>query len=450
MHGQVAAQVRGGAYGLFIVDGKQKGDYDDHVEEFLTNRKIERRLQVTNTGLANGVMGGAQVKMVKDQWHYVRILHVIPSGKGSAKAAFTAAAQANCDVYDLGSDGVYYSTMPYQRRYEFEVHAAQRMDFAVRCRSEGAFDAYTFDDNVVAKFTVESGEKGEETPFVDEDKTWTPVRPAYLTDLMDGHYPSYVRTPIDNTPITLSSDMTINGALFSEEKKTKAFPYGVEYIQEFTVTGSSAHPWHLHQQHFQVVQEGGCGLHKYGEWYDTIVSDKACTVRTRFVDFSGMIMHHCHELNHEDQGMMGWFWVPQEPGSFETSHLYEMKTLPFELPQCKKSDSTDSDSTDNDSTDSDSTDTSVQHALAKGSEGAGVAVQIESAPVYPWIIMGVSLFIAVGALAFAVWTVHRNSNPKESVVTFDELELGGKVFYPDLTASNVALVGTPVVEPFAP
>ena len=37
-------------------------------------------------------------------------------------------------------------------------------------------------------------------------------------------------------------------------------------------------------------------------------------VLLRFEDFTGMYVYHCHNLEHEDQGMMGQFLV-LEPGA---------------------------------------------------------------------------------------------------------------------------------------
>ena len=72
---------------------------------------------------------------------------------------------------------------------------------------------------------------------------------------------------------------------------------------------SQQHPYHAHINRMQVVEPGGCGgRFEEGEYYDTIVQaeDKPgnCTIRTKFFDFAGRIVIHCHRFSHEDQGMM--------------------------------------------------------------------------------------------------------------------------------------------------
>lgn len=42
------------------------------------------------------------------------------------------------------------------------------------------------------------------------------------------------------------------------------------------------------------------------DWRDTVVVPRNgnITLRTRFLDFTGRFVHHCHMMNHEELGMM--------------------------------------------------------------------------------------------------------------------------------------------------
>jgi FtsP/CotA-like multicopper oxidase with cupredoxin domain len=69
------------------------------------------------------------------------------------------------------------------------------------------------------------------------------------------------------------------------------------------------HPVHLHGTHFQVVSRtGGRGtVSPYeGGWKDTVLVMPIETVEVlvRFERYTGLFPLHCHNLQHEDMGMM--------------------------------------------------------------------------------------------------------------------------------------------------
>ena len=81
-------------------------------------------------------------------------------------------------------------------------------------------------------------------------------------------------------------------------------------MQEWQLKGATNHPFHLHVYHFQPQEN--CGDYEAGEYYDTIAS--SCTVRfdlnpATTTVFEGITIFHCHILDHEDQGAMGWMDV---------------------------------------------------------------------------------------------------------------------------------------------
>jgi len=85
---------------------------------------------------------------------------------------------------------------------------------------------------------------------------------------------------------------------------------------------SMAHPIHLHGQQFQVLSRSiGAeeaedyatvkdGLMSSG-WKDTVLVMPGEKVRIikPFQDFKGVFMYHCHNLEHEDMGMMREFSI---------------------------------------------------------------------------------------------------------------------------------------------
>jgi FtsP/CotA-like multicopper oxidase with cupredoxin domain len=80
-------------------------------------------------------------------------------------------------------------------------------------------------------------------------------------------------------------------------------------VEEWTIRNNSKehnnHPFHLHTNNFLVTSVNGRAL-KTPVWHDTIsVPPKGEVVfRVRFEDFTGTTVLHCHQLQHEDMGMM--------------------------------------------------------------------------------------------------------------------------------------------------
>jgi FtsP/CotA-like multicopper oxidase with cupredoxin domain len=76
-----------------------------------------------------------------------------------------------------------------------------------------------------------------------------------------------------------------------------------------------AHPFHIHDVQFQVLSVNGVepsGVLKGMK--DTVVvqPDQEVKIIMQFKDFSDSeipYMFHCHILEHEDNGMMGQFFV---------------------------------------------------------------------------------------------------------------------------------------------
>jgi FtsP/CotA-like multicopper oxidase with cupredoxin domain len=80
-----------------------------------------------------------------------------------------------------------------------------------------------------------------------------------------------------------------------------------------TNTTSMAHPFHIHINPFQIVEivdkVNGKTYTPDGDliWQDVIAippKGGSVRIRSRFADFTGTYVLHCHILAHEDRGMM--------------------------------------------------------------------------------------------------------------------------------------------------
>ncbi|AKO98172.1 Putative multicopper oxidase [Marinovum algicola DG 898] len=81
----------------------------------------------------------------------------------------------------------------------------------------------------------------------------------------------------------------------------------LDTAEEWTFVNTTAypHPMHIHINPFQVVAINGKPVADR-PWHDTFVVPAAgtLTIRSRFEDFDGDFVTHCHILPHEDAGMM--------------------------------------------------------------------------------------------------------------------------------------------------
>jgi len=297
------------------------------------------------------------VVLVKDEWTSVILHSVVPNGTGMDVVRFFGAngvGEAPCTFMIAGYDGVYRSSVP--RPVEsypeepgyFHANGASRLQLAVKCSGEatmkfGKEDStdshYGLKDDeeaalipIVAVFKVIDGEVTEASPYADEETLtpWIPPRPKYLEDLTKYTGPVEpweIKTEVAGMGTGSLWDLVplFNGQSFHGGDANHFATY--EAVQEWSYFGSAAHPdghpMHVHVNHVQIYGHSNetnvdCGPNlEYGQWYDTLrikTQDwDPCVARFRFNDYSGKIIMHCHDLLHEDGGMMGWVMVTGGP-----------------------------------------------------------------------------------------------------------------------------------------
>jgi FtsP/CotA-like multicopper oxidase with cupredoxin domain len=102
---------------------------------------------------------------------------------------------------------------------------------------------------------------------------------------------------------------TINGRAFALERTDEVVRFGATELWRFVNPGQFPHPVHLHAVQFQVLdREGGRAAVFPWErgWKDTVLVHPGETVSViaRFDSHRGRFLMHCHNLVHEDAGMM--------------------------------------------------------------------------------------------------------------------------------------------------
>lgn len=102
-------------------------------------------------------------------------------------------------------------------------------------------------------------------------------------------------------------DFFIDGKKFDPRRIDHRVKLGA--VEEWTVVNTHEHDdhvFHIHTNPFEVVSINGKML-AVPQWRDTVIVERKggqVVFRTRFLDFKGVFMVHCHMMNHEEMGMM--------------------------------------------------------------------------------------------------------------------------------------------------
>ncbi len=100
----------------------------------------------------------------------------------------------------------------------------------------------------------------------------------------------------------------INGLTYDINRIDEIIPFNQLEEWKFINNTNNYHPMHVHGVLFQVYsRNGNTNLNpKDKGWKDTVLVNPVETVQVlvKFTDYSGQYLLHCHNLEHEDDGMM--------------------------------------------------------------------------------------------------------------------------------------------------
>jgi len=96
----------------------------------------------------------------------------------------------------------------------------------------------------------------------------------------------------------------IDNLAFVEDRVDQVVTLGT--IEEWTIRNASPewHPFHIHVNDFQVMSRNGVPESPHYEDTTLLPPNGEVVIRTRFADYTGRFVYHCHILVHEDAGMM--------------------------------------------------------------------------------------------------------------------------------------------------
>ncbi|HEU5058288.1 MAG TPA: multicopper oxidase family protein [Kofleriaceae bacterium] len=305
-HGSTFLQVSSGAFGQIIIDDSNDGvpaNVDAMVERQLLVAYLDP--SVAGTGgdtLISGTLGAGwtvnglvqgNLCTTQNEWQHWRVL--LADRVATEK---TLGVGASCELALLARDGVWRTSAPrILTNRSLSLTGASRADFAVRCSNDSVI---TINGNPIANILVSGAGNTVVGPWSNgaTGSSWSAIRPDYLRDLRGA-------SGVHSETIRMGA-RTVNGSKFNLDVPNLTLP--ATQVQNWSVSGNNAHPFHLHIYHMQA-QADCSGSFEPGEYYDTL--SQSCTVRfdlnaaTARV-YEGRTIMHCHILEHEDQGAMGW------------------------------------------------------------------------------------------------------------------------------------------------
>mmetsp|Transcript_13129 Transcript_13129/g.35801 ORF Transcript_13129/g.35801 Transcript_13129/m.35801 type:complete len:149 (+) Transcript_13129:2-448(+) len=116
-------------------------------------------------------------------------------------------------------------------------------------------------------------------------------------------------------PMILKADGV--GTLWGHEVPPSLLKIKVGEVQQWKIRGIRYHPFHLHVNPYQIVNVWNDPYYEPGDWHDTMLptSMNFATVRINVDRFTGKMVAHCHLLEHEENGMMGWIDIRGKEGT---------------------------------------------------------------------------------------------------------------------------------------
>lgn len=361
-HGSTALNLFNGLAGAFIIaddsaegyDGKLKAFYKDKLEEKVLVLQqltpvVNMLSAASNLSAPSMLVNGQLAPTITMRPGEVQLWRIVNgSVQGFVKASFTPAGASGITFRQTAQDGVQLAWENYSKpengTQAIELAPANRVDLLVQAPSTAG--PYTLQQGKTALLNISVSGDAVSPPGFPSKAGDYPKLPDFLHDVdaatirVRRNLVYGSRSPANPTPRKLLQ-FTIDGKQFQDQVIDQVMR--VDTAEEWTVyntdtlspPGGIKHPFHIHVNPFQIVEVFDPGAAKEEDrlktcakdcvWWDTFAIPKpaklasgTCPVpllsggqcpgyfkmRTRFVDFTGQYVQHCHILAHEDRGMM--------------------------------------------------------------------------------------------------------------------------------------------------
>ncbi len=348
-HGSTALNLANGMAGALIIEG----DYDDKLNPFITKQQV---LVLTQIGAVLPLLRAGQKQFNADLVHvngqYTPVLQMNPNEmqlwrivNACHQAWVPLNSPKGIKWVQTAQDGVQFDpdnynpsltnaafTVPAQAKAPFgSLAPGNRIDLLVQAPSSPGTFPVTFGSKTL--FTVRVAQDPAVRPIPNPmpfpTKAQFPAMPGFLSDISFGDVKvrrelrfNSVSNPKGGPPLH-----KIDNKQFQEEVVDQTMILGA--TEEWTIYNDSTvapHPFHIHINPFQVVEilnpkisKNPVRLPAPWVWWDNFAIPPAAIppdgegktqvsgyfkMLTKFVDYTGMYVLHCHILGHEDRGMM--------------------------------------------------------------------------------------------------------------------------------------------------
>jgi FtsP/CotA-like multicopper oxidase with cupredoxin domain len=207
--------------------------------------------------------------------------------------------------YGLAIDGITFDKV--QPADKYEIPPGGRYEALIKAEAPGTY-------RLSAPLTGPAGTQPIEQVFATIIVEGEPVSMALPNDLPQPDYilpDTRTATTVDPRTLEFSVQTTglnaflLNGGRWQPGCFHQTLQKGSTVEWTLTNTSKDAHPFHIHTNAFQVLEQNGTAL-PTPVWHDTVGVPPGGSVkaRMRLDDFVGGMVLHCHIINHEDLGMM--------------------------------------------------------------------------------------------------------------------------------------------------
>jgi blue copper oxidase len=326
-HQRTAKQVFMGLAGMFIVNDEEEASLNLPSGEFEIPLIIQdKRFSGSSLNYAptrDEVMSGylgeqiivngvhSPVLNIASAWYRLRLLN------GSTARVYNAAFSNNATFYIIGADGgLLREPEPVT---SIMIGPGERVDILVDFSGMSIGQEIFLMSNKFSRYNAQGRQNYKIMKFrVDRSASQNFSLPSSLSIIHPVSHTEAVRTrtydvsamPGNEGGGHASAGHTINGRTFEMERIDETVTGGTVEVWEFdNMMGEEIHPMHIHGVQFQVLHRMG-GRNEIiateKGWKDTVLlmPGEKVSVIMRFPGHKGIFVLHCHNLEHEDDGMM--------------------------------------------------------------------------------------------------------------------------------------------------